>query len=155
MFKGLNLIYIFPFVLQRYKKVFTFAIGKFLFVNREIPILFIQNFARALRGKSLAARVFSGYVLWHSDIIGSNFFSAERITNRDFPFGSYKINYYLCSRFRIVGNAEEQPMNVKPCLKGINFGRYGGILTQRPSFLLPIIIIQYLLMRLARVIITC
>lgn len=148
-------MYIFPFVLQRYKKVLTFAIGNSLFVSREIPIMLIQKFARALRGKSLAARVFTGSVLWHSDIIGSNFFSAVRITNRDFPFGSFKINYYLCSRFRIVGSVEVRPMNVKPCLKGINFGRYGGNLTQRPYFLLPIIIIQYLLTRLHRVVITC
>ena len=148
-------MYIFPFVLQRYKKVFTFAIGKSLFVNREIPILLIQNFARALRGISLAARVFTGYVLWHSDFSGHYFFYAGCITNRDFPFGSFKINSYLCSRFRIVGNAEVRPMNVKPCLKGINFGRYGGILTQRPYFLLPIIIIQYILRRLTRVDITC
>ena len=38
-------------------------------------------------------------------------------TNREIPIAYFKKSSYLCAVVRIVGNAEEQPMNVNHRLK--------------------------------------
>lgn len=53
-------MYLFLFLLQRYQKVFTYAIGKTLFISREIPIVYLHIFARAPRPNMGPSRLFTG-----------------------------------------------------------------------------------------------
>lgn len=62
---------LFLFLLQRYKKVLTYAIGKSLFVSREIPIVYLHILARAPRPKRGLSRIFTGFLPLHTDIIYS------------------------------------------------------------------------------------
>lgn len=51
---------LFLFLLQRYKKVLTYAIGKSLFVCREIPIVYLHILAGAPRPNRGLSRIFTG-----------------------------------------------------------------------------------------------
>lgn len=62
-------MYLFLFLLQRYKKVFTYAIGNSLFVSRDFPIVYLHILLRAPRRNGGPSRLFTGVLPLHTDII--------------------------------------------------------------------------------------